>query len=320
MRTNRFFALASLVPSALLLAAACDVSDIGDDLGQVALRPYGCSVCGGGLGNSPVVNGATLHEFSLDGTANADGLRIIGAEFPGKQRFAVTVDPTTEQWVGLTENGSAKWIGAELLGARLVLDIAGVEVSVELTAIDTEVQSWSSSGTKVTAYRALYKDVNGQETSLCPSLNIDEQWFTLIAGETYDGTNEVVPNQSAWVTLACVGQAAAKMKMLGYGPNGPRGATVDERQATLRMITADYCGTGHSFTASGVHVAWRDAAATVDPPFAEDKLEAKWGPAGATCLNKPRLANRDEVDDVCFIPACDDETFADDTVWRTMLP
>jgi hypothetical protein len=319
MRTIRFFALASLVPSALLLTAACDVSDIGDDLGQVALRPYGCSVCGGGLGNSPVVNGASLREFSLDGTLNKDGVRIVGGEFPGdKHRFSLVVDPAEEQWVGVKDSQTS-FTGVELAGSRLILEVGGVEVSVELTAVE-KVPSWSNSGSTETVYRALYKDVNGQQASLCPSLNLDEQWFTLLSGETYHDDNTIGADQGAWVTIACMGQAAAKMKMLGYGPNGTRGATLDERRTTLRMITADYCGTGHSFTASGVHVAWRDAAMTVEPPFEEAEIEAKWGPNGATCLKTPRLVDRKDVDDVCDIPTCADESFEDNTVWRTMLP
>jgi hypothetical protein len=87
------------------------------------------------------------------------------------------------------------------------------------------------------------------------------------------------------------------------------------------MITADYCGDGHSFTVAGTPVAWRDAAGTVDPPFSEKALEAQWGPGGAVCLDTPRHADLDEVLDRCQIPACDgDDSFRDGVVWRTMLP
>lgn len=319
MRTSLITALASLTPSLVLLAAACDMPEITAD--PIALRPFSCSLCGGGYGNSPTVNGATLHEFSLDGTVNSDGLRILGAEFPGLDAFNVIVDGTTEQWVGLDpKNGQPKYVGAAMQGARLLLETPNGNISLEIVDVDVNVPSWGNSGRLETAYRVLYKDADGQIASLCPSLAIEDQWFTLIYGETYDTTNTVNPGQNAWVTLACVGQAAAKMKMLGYGPNGPRASTVADRQATLRMITADYCGTGHSFTTSGVPVAWRDGAFTVEPPFEETELEAKWGPDGALCLNTPRHVDRGEIDDYCQIPQCDDPEFTDAVTWRTMLP
>lgn len=321
MLTTRLFALASLLPSVLLLGSACDVSEIGDDLGAVELRPFSCSVCGSGFGNSPEVNGNTLQSFSLDGTFNEDGLRFIGAEFPGKSRFPVTVDPFTEQWVGADpQTGVVNYVGSDMLGARLILETDDQEVSLEIVEIDTAVPSWSNSGEVVTAYRALYKGPQGQMLSVCPSLALDEQWFVLIAGETYDPTTHQVQPSPSWVTLACAGQAAAKMKLLGYHAAGSRQSSVDERQATLRMITADYCGTGQSFTVAGTHVAWRDRTLTVDPQFDEISLEAMWGPNGAICLTKPRYASLSDVADACEIPTCAGQDFVDKAVWRTMLP
>jgi len=48
-----------------------------------------------------------------------------------------------------------------------------------------------------------------------------------------------------------------------------------------------------------------------------------WTPAGARCLDTPRLAERDMVH--CEIPSCEDNLEFDDgdtnnDVWRTMLP
>lgn len=87
------------------------------------------------------------------------------------------------------------------------------------------------------------------------------------------------------------------------------------------MITGDYCGTGHSFTASGMHVAWRNNDSSVLPPFKENLLEAKWGPEGALCLNKPRYADLDEVLTLCpDLPACEGTQFEEGVLWRTMLP
>ena len=97
--------------------------------------------------------------------------------------------------------------------------------------------TWSPQGARVTAYRAQYLGPQGQITALCPTTDPNNQWFTLIGGETY---GQGVTSAPRSVTIACVGEAAAKLKLLDFHPAGVRGASVAERQATLRMITADW--------------------------------------------------------------------------------
>jgi hypothetical protein len=110
------------------------------------------------------------------------------------------------------------------------------------------------------------------------------------------------------------------MKLLDFHPHGNRQASPAERQATLRMVTADYCGTGHSFTVNGTPVAWRDAAGLVEPIGKENVIEALWDADGAICLTKPRHADLDEVAAECGeIEPCNGTEFVDGAVWRTML-
>lgn len=307
----------------LLSAPACDDAGISDE--AVTLRPggYGCSVCGLGLGNAPTVNTSAVHEFSLDGTFNADGVRLLRGEDAQGNWLTLTVEPTHGRWIASGDaDDVAPRTGAALVGTRLVWDTPHGEVRALIDAYDDLVPSWALGGAPITVYRAKYRDKTGTVVSLCPSSDIDEQWFTLIVGETYDRvTNEVIPTSPDWVTIACVTEAAAKVKRLGYHAGGVARANLAQRQATVRMITADYCGIGVGFTASGVPVGWRDAAGFVAPPYAEDALEAKWGPDGALCLDTPRFASSEQIGDGCEIPRCDgDAMFTTGVVWRTMLP
>jgi hypothetical protein len=73
----------------------------------------------------------------------------------------------------------------------------------------------------------------------------------------------------------------------------------------VRMVRADYCGDGRSFTRDGTVIGYRDSAglATLTAEdIATESLafEAVWGPGGAICLARPRL---DDVDSIASIAA-----------------
>lgn len=324
MRSSNFRILSLL--SLLVLGGslpACDGVDVdAGDLGEVELRPWGCSWCGLQTGNSPIINGASLPHWYLD-RPFANGHQVGPGSSVDKVPFRLDVDAATDRFIGRALVGGAVILsGAGLLGAKFSV-VSGDTESVTLTITDYDdmVASWSDSGAYITAYRASYRDAQQVLTPLCPAADANNQWFTLIAGERYDsGTNEVIgaPNS---VTIACVGEAAAKMKLMDFHPNGNRQASAADRQATLRMITADYCGTGQSFTTAGVPVAWRDAAGLIVPQVAEVRLEAMWDADGAICLNAPRHASLKTINSACGpIPACTSPAFVTGAVWRTMLP
>ncbi len=329
-RNRRTLFLSLLLPLATLTGVAgCDAPE--EDLGAVTLRPgggFGCGWCTLNSGNSPNINGANLSDINLDvvnsnGT-NTTGIKLRNGNTTGNQPFRLVVDPATERFVGVELDDPENVIvpATDMLGAKIVLEMpnTGETVHLEITAMDPSIASWASNGKPITAYRAHYFDNQGTPQPLCPTTNPENQWFTLILGETYDPTTHEIVARQDFVSVVCVGEAAAKMKLMDYGPQGNRGAGLDERTATLRMITADYCGTGHSFTASGTQVAWRNADSTVLPPFKETVLEAKWGPDGALCLDTPRYVDLDEVSMHCSIPACKNDDIDDGVMWRTMLP
>lgn len=318
--------LSLLSLSAVLTGAAAGCDAVEEDLGEVTLRPWGCNWCTLSGGNSATINDASLPHWYLDRTFG-DGYSIGLGESSNKVPFKLDVDPLTDRFVGRAlSNGPSPGpiilSGSQMLGATFQV-VAGdtASVTLEITEYDDTVLSWSDSGGQITAYKATYFDTQGVMRALCPATDPDNQWFTLIAGERYDsGVNDVIAAPHS-VTIACVGEAVAKMKLMDFHPNGNRQASAEERQATLRMITADYCGNGHSFTVNGTQVAWRDAAGQVEPVVKENVLEALWDANGAICLNKPRYASIADVEDVCgAIPQCDSGDFVDGVVWRTMLP
>ncbi len=95
---------------------------------------------------------------------------------------------------------------------------------------------------------------------------------------------------------------------MNYGPQSDfdgagHPASLAQRQATLRMITADYRGDGHSYTQNGTPLHWENAAGTVASPGELGVMEAVWSAGGALLPRSPaRLAGADAA---CDLPACD---------------
>jgi hypothetical protein len=120
-------------------------------------------------------------------------------------------------------------------------------------------------------------------------------YAVLVKGEVYDASTASVrlhgDQANLWFNIACAGTALAKMKLMGYDPEDSRTAP-DQRQATLRMITARYCG-DKSYTRDHVPLVWQNASDWFQPETTFDvasigEIEASWGKDGAICLNEPR--------------------------------
>lgn len=126
-----------------------------------------------------------------------------------------------------------------------------------------------------------------------------------------------------WFNIGCAETAMAKLQLTGHTKAAYHHAgfvtSIAERQTMLKMITADYCGTGNSFTVSGQPLRWTDDRGTMTLSTGFPKvLEARWTPNGAACLNTPRAdahpsdASRAvfewgaafEIAHECTIPAC----------------
>jgi hypothetical protein len=135
----------------------------------------------------------------------------------------------------------------------------------------------------------------------------------------YDLTSKTVTEKPptpdrGWFNLACAGTAMAKMHLLRHtgasaSPLVPR-TRLSDRQAMLKMLTADYCGTGLSFTENGTRLRYMDAKGLYTPTpginlgglFDVSAVEGIWNEGGAICLNTPRLRPRGLVESSCATP------------------
>ncbi|MBZ5709738.1 ADYC domain-containing protein [Nannocystis pusilla] len=302
-----------IIGGALALAAGCDGDELAEADDDVTLRPYSCPHWKCGF-NSAEVNGRSIRELNLDGVANADGMKITGFVAPLGLLGNYQLDVEGDELIARNPSGGTLR-GAQLIGATILVQKPGLlSLPVPITVLGyQEIDSWAAGAPKVPTYALLYPDVAALlgVRNVCSGSLLDTlaSAATVIGGETYDLDDKTVnAGQSRWLTIACAGSAAAKMRLLGYGPQSSA-TTPAQRQATLKMVTADYCGDGVSYTQNGTQVDWANESGTVAPDAgALGDVEAVWNEGGALCLGTPRIAGT-VVD--CSLPRCDRLSVAD---------
>lgn len=312
--TRRYYLLAGL-----LTLAGCDEANDAE-LGERSGVYYNdCSNWRCGY-NTSEINGKSLQELHLGGQPNQDGVALVGFLPPLGLLFDWELGVEGDALVargGLLGNSTLR--GAQLLGSTLLLQLDGGLVVPVIIAGYQPVASWAQDGEPVDAYALVYADLAQPllQRSICKGTLLDplQASVVVLADERYDLADKtVIADQPGWITLACAGSAAAKMALLGYGPNARFVAStpppsVDRRQATLKMLTADYCGDGHSYTVDGTPLDWENSAGTVGRYDVPSALEAIWTADGARCLDTPRLVDPGEVS--CSLPSCDAFGLAD---------
>lgn len=162
------------------------------------------------------------------------------------------------------------------------------------------VYKWSSpnapaAGTKVdpkTGWGGMY---NG--TNTCPSDNDGNVWTVMYKGLLVNEANGDVasadwaPDEYAYI--ACLNGRIGKTALWGYAPDNPSPSipdlTIDEFEAAHRMVGAEYCGDGRSFTRPGEAVTIVDKWDINEHSADGVSDEAVWSVnGGALCVGTPR--------------------------------
>jgi len=303
--------------------------DTEDEAGELEMRDWGdwsyCPPRTCGV-NSAEVNARSIRELNLDGVANSDGMRIVGFLAPqgilGNYQLGVENDEL------VARSGSKVLRGSGLVGATILVKAPGLlSLPVPILVLGhDEVEPWAEGADPVDTYALVYPDLsallgsrnvcNGDLTDLLATT------ASVLGGETYDlATKTVHADQSRWFTIACPGSAADKLRMFGYGPQSNfagtgHPATPAQRQATLKMVTADYCGGGTSYTENGTYIQWDNAAGTVVMEGELGEVEAVWTSSGAVCLGSTRI---EDTVVGCNLPSCAGHTLAEGE-WITHVP
>lgn len=91
-----------------------------------------------------------------------------------------------------------------------------------------------------------------------------------------------------WFSFACTRRDVATCLKQGYREDGPP-EKLSLFEACTRMMRADYCGNGDTFTKDGTFISvWDNRAVSNREKVAEMSFEAAWDERGAVCFARPR--------------------------------
>ena len=280
--------LSALALSCLLLPACLiddldieddELADLEDEIGESShevLTTNGMSLNGMSLNgmslngmslNGMSLNGMSLNGMSLNGTT-LNGMSLNGSQLNGVKSTGGTITGTA--LVGTKMNGTLS------NGGALVLRI---DSATTLPAPNTDV--W--------AYGVSYALSGGAWAPLCGAgvlaVPVMGTW-NYAQGVTGGGSYTA---STTSFTFGCRGTAIAKCVELGYKPWKTVGTTQlrNHHVACTRMIRADYCGDGKSWTVDGTPINIYDALG-IQTDAAAYKIDAEWLPTGARCIHQLR--------------------------------
>jgi hypothetical protein len=298
-------------------AAATDVTS------AIAGGPCPDFGCGA---NSPVIDTQfAFHDLSLVGTSktfpatlpNAAGLAILAA---GEGVRAQIVQGGRSYDLGVvggrflgTCPGCTTLQGAALVGATITVTLNRVPRYL-ITIASVRTMSYFVGGGAVEAYTLLWKDPGvGTSTNLCNNIALLESLITqqsddsytrqelmgmrtfetvVFEGDRIDGNAKTMSPafDDAWFNIGCAGHTLSKLRLTHNTVHSQATGLAqpwERRQATLKMLAADYCGGGVPLTVAGQRLVWQgDLMTYFSAPL---KIEARWTEQGATCLYAPRM-------------------------------
>lgn len=261
-------------PSDVEASAAAIVSSNGRSLN-------GRSLNGRSL-NGRSLNGRSLNGISLRG-ANAQRVVVRGAELN-----VILLNATRFQGWRVKRTSIPDYADMDFVGATFQGDLSdGTTVPLRVDAIEP----LPAPNADLLGYALTYETEEGWvpycgvELDGTPALAIPMtgRW---VYGEDVKDAGKYDDNADKGVTFACRHAAIAKCVELGYRPWDKKdGASLKPLTiACTRMLRADYCGTGVSYTLDGTLLDLDDKLSVQTVAEPGWRVEAAWGEHGAECI------------------------------------
>jgi hypothetical protein len=278
---------------------------------------FKCStlICGA---NSPVIDHYGFHDLNLDHVPNAAGFVVLGVTHDNVfydldvRRGALQAIGPDVAIAGGALAGATIWLERD--GKQYGIVIAGVGGTFDVVSPFEPIETYALDWAAVVARPLPPELVAGTPIenppeidateALCPNPpdwhGTDFEWdestvmqpydVLVFEGDRIDSAAKTVAHAAddRWFNFGCARDTLAKLRLTRNTLHTVESRDWRHVQATLKMLTADYCGTGTPFTVTGEPLVWHGRVGM--PYWAEPKqLEARWTEAGATCLDAPRL-------------------------------
>ena len=276
--------------SVALLAAlaipACAFDDVDEDVGSdqsELIAANGMSINGVSL-NGMSINGMSINGMSINGMS-LNGMSLNGMSINGMSINGMSINGS--QLTGSTSGGQIS--GTGFVGATLNGELSGggtvplrIVSAGALAAPNSDVWAYGVEIETDTGWAPLCGTQQGSPVLAIP---LSGTW-NLAAGVTGGGSWSASSNS---FTFGCRGAALAKCVEFGYKPWSSVGGTSlrDHHQACTRMLRADYCGDGTSWTTDGTPINLYDELG-IQSDDASWLVDAEWTANGAVCTNNIR--------------------------------
>lgn len=259
--------LRAQLPTLLIFAVACGPEPSGGWVGQTGAP---LEVDNGIYLNSPVLNGVYLNDTQQNGVY-LNGVYLNGVYLNGvylNSGELLGVDPGSIM-VGQLSDGST--IETRIDSIR-ELDPTDPDHDVFAYVVSARVAGgawWPLCGT----------DQLNQPIEAIPLRGV----WNYQVGVAGGGSKTDDPSR---FTFACRGAALAKCVEMGYKPwKTVRGISLaDHHQSCTRVVRADYCGNGQTFTQSGRAINLYDGIG-IQGDTERWLIEAEWDAGGARCMS-----------------------------------
>jgi hypothetical protein len=287
--SNQIFRVLTL---ASILCPACAPEDEGD----VGSRMGGMGT-GSGTGGGTVFNTNVLDEDAL-----SEVLQPLGTSHYGMALSAVTLKHGTTLahfsvedgvLVGYDKKGKA-YDDVALLQSRWSFNAATTKPAGMRLAERVDVDGWPH-------YR-FTEEWQGEDTCVSDDGPV---YARLLSGFTLDELTGAVTSLADNTYVACTNGATGKAATWGFYDLAVGEGDWKIFEVAIRMIRADYCYDGVSFTHAGVSMAYEDRWHAADP--SDLPVEAVWGADGLLCRGQGRSLEVPKTCGEVAVPACEGE-------------
>jgi hypothetical protein len=276
----------------------------------------GCGDFECGTSNSPEIDNQGVHEFdSTFRNANDAGFQLMNYSKAGISYTPVVSQATLTGRDGLgnilLHDGGQN--AASLIGSQFWVKRApNLEYIIRIDGVGSAPYFAKPDGRAMNTQTYLVNWIvaqNGQPKAgadwknICHSppvdpsatLGMDRFHVVLFEGDRIDAVKKVVyAVDLSWFNIGCAGAALSKQHLDGHTQGAMElssdfDSTLEQRTAHLKMLAADYCGSGVPLTVSGQKLNYTDDAGWMQYASSAPVLEARWNADGASCLNLPRV-------------------------------
>lgn len=300
-----------------MMASGCDaVDDAGQADVGIKLRP-GNGGSGGVYLNTSAIGNHMFSELDLTGALH-DGV-VLDAVAVKIGESLLTLDSVAAQdgeLQGLL--GDEVFAGEQLVGSVWTLTIVA---GLEETPATMWISAANQDGDGVWHYVFQHEDAQGKPADLCaPDLDGSPAAVPLKDITVDPATGDMAARPDT-LYLACTSGAVGKAISWGYAQWE---RTIPEFEGLVRLVRADYCGDGVSWTLPGSALQVLDLWGINGFVDASAHTEAVWGPDGALCLGERRAAGGAVTCGGAAPPVCAADaslaTYGDAIAWTKVAP